>query len=477
MRLLILLIASATVGACGGGSGGDCETQACACSATMPCPAGFECDPLTLTCVRTGTSADAAPAPDAPPLVGALTVTLYSTGTPVAFADVVVGAADGSMVASGKTNSAGTYTYPSFQEGMMVTAVVQSATLSVATVVTDLAPGTLVLGDPTTNTARTPVVVNLPSYGQATSYEVDNGCTRQPSTDLVFTLATRDACISASNQVRIVAYAVNAAAQRIAYSVTDSAYPPAGNIQAGAWKTDLSSVAISPSDIPATGAATVTFTARRSAVPRSVYASDALTLTGTTLQTIRFAPGAFDMGTTMFQHDAIVPPLRVVRSLSRGHVVGASGDIPEPVSFANDFLGAPLMPMLDRTNGARPVVTFGTPAPSYDMTLVRLVATRTTDPVTGYGFVFFVPPGRSSVQVPELPASLSAVTPMTADNIGDPAVVLVDVDTLPGYRAIVAQPFFLNLATGAPPAFGAPYATRVSSATTAPRLTPAKPRR
>jgi hypothetical protein len=433
-----------------------------------------------MTCVRTGTAADAgidaAPAPDAAPLIGPLTLTMYSTGTPVAFADVVIGAADGKMVASGQTNVAGVYSYPEFQEGMMVTAVVQGATVSVATIVTDLAPGTLVLGDPSTNTLRTPIVVNLPSYGQATSYEVDNGCSRNPSTDLVFTLPTRDACISAANQVRVVAYALNAANQRIAYSVTDSSYPPAGDIQAGAWKTDLSSVAISPSDIPATGSATVTFTARRSAVPRAIYASDALALTGTTLQTLRFAPGAFDMGTTTYLHDDVVQPLELVRRLFRGHVLGASGDISETVSFAQDFLGLPLMPMLDRTTAARPIVTFGTPAPTYDMTTVVLAIVRSRDPVTGYVVQMFVPPGRSSVQYPELPPALSAVIPVTGDTFAAPLVSFLAVDTLAGYRTVVSRPNFNALGGGAPPAFGTAYTTRHSLAEAAPSIGPAKPR-
>jgi hypothetical protein len=483
MRALLFALLVTATAACGGDDQTTCDNGDCACGPTLPCPTGFDCDPVSMICVRRATLADAGidampPVPDAGPLVGTLTLTVYgastppTAGVPTAFADVVVGAADGSMVAAGKTNSSGVFTFPDFHEGMMVTVVTQSATLGVAQVLTDLAPGSLVLGDPQVNATRGPITVDIPSFAQAITYEVDNGCTRNTSNDLVFTLTTRDACISATNQVRVVAYAVNASGQRVAYSVTDTAYPPAGTIQAGTWLTDLASVAITPSDFPATGSVTATFTGRRSAVPRATYGSDALALTGTTLATLRFAPGAFDVGTTQLGHDDIVQPLELTRLLYRGHALAATGDISEPVSFATDFLGTPLMPMLDRTDEARPVATFGTPAPTYDMALVRLAAIRSRDPTVIYTYVIYAPPGTSSVKVPELPASLSAVIPTAADTFGDPVVLLMDLDTVAAYRNVLAQTNFLTLAQGAPPALGAAYTTRVSGAQTAPQLQP-----
>src|SRR5215470_5079106 len=91
-------VAMLVIATCKGSS--QCEGDACIgepCSASMPCPAGLFCDPVSMTCVRQGSGIDAAPTADATPQVGSLTLTVLNAAGPLELADVVVSNADGSV--------------------------------------------------------------------------------------------------------------------------------------------------------------------------------------------------------------------------------------------------------------------------------------------------------------------------------------------------------------------------------------------
>ena len=215
---------------------------------------------------------------------------------------------------------------------------------------------------------------------------------------------------------------------------------------------------LTPANVPAAGTATIEITGRRTSTPRALYPSDSVTLTGPTVQTLRFAPGAYDTVATTTSHSDTANGYLQGRALIHGHPVAASStNIQESVDFASDFLAVPSNLDVDCTDPARPVTTLGAPAPTFDATLVYLRGLRGTDPVSQYLILFIAPPGKTSLKVPELPASLSAVTPEAADTLSVFIAAFVDIDVVNGYRPFLAIPNFIGFIAGQPPGVAGEY--------------------
>ncbi len=214
-----------------------------------------------------GNVADAAP--DAATF-GMVTVHVYIGGKPAANVAVMYHEADGSYIGSMLTDSSGQVVISDMPVGGAVTAPVNPFGTAASSGETYLTSVTGVqVGDDITIGHSTPggrdtssvglVVENMPgAFAGATSYVVEAGCGTATSTTAGTVLRTtlQKSCVPASNTVDVVAYALDASGNRLAYSaaasvaLTGTQPNLSGSITMPAWQSDLGTYTIGLSNSP-----------------------------------------------------------------------------------------------------------------------------------------------------------------------------------------------------------------------------------
>jgi hypothetical protein len=366
---------------------------------------------------------------DGPPAVGPITVTFHdrTTRLPLAGVTIIVHDATGAVVTSGATAGDGTYTYATFTEGGMITAVEPT----VLTTVMQLKPGQNVFITPgPLPTDRGTITAQWVAFPGASNYTVDTGCAATtPAAALTSAaVAVRNNCLLAGTTLRLVAYALDAAGQRIAYSVTDVPFPAASPIMMGPWKTDYATALVRPSNFPDSSGGTPTVLAQlgvfASAVPTASYSASSAPMTAAVVTPLRFARGGSD-----YARVAVLQSIAgALTSVETRRPLPAMVDYDEPIDLATAFLPR-VTDLTISADAARRVFTpvLTAPLASAD---VLLVIWQYMQPAAATYSWLIVTQFAPTVQLPALPASLAAYVPVAGSTTVQRAVILMDYSNL-----------------------------------------------
>lgn len=321
--------------------------------------------------------------------------------TPAADIDVVVGAPDGSFVASNRTGADGKLTLPDVPAGGTLTLVWMDGTSRRLGTVYGVQPG----DDLTIRTAGSDDVtfnrlaVDVPAYAGAQGYEIANGCRRgSPPVSGPQLLDVQEWCVTPGRTANAVAYAIDASGGRAAYATTGevgvqpvATPPPAIAGTLSAWKTDLAQVTVQVTSMP--GAADFDLGFRHGGM-RAAYA-ERDNIVGSSY-TARVPPGYFD-------------EVIVAQSLgSKGAIVSravAGGNASVTIDLGSLALPTVDMVTIDGAGTSRPTLRWRVDGSSSAEIAVGSLAWQ------GGSWTFVGPPEAREARVPELPADLAAFAP------------------------------------------------------------------
>ncbi len=326
--------------------------------------------------------------------------------TPAANIDVVVGAPDGSFVASARTGADGKVTVADVPAGGTLTlAWMDGASARLGTVY-GVQPGdqltirTSGSDDVTFNR----LAVDLPEFAGAQGYEIADGCRRsEPAAAGAQLLDVLEWCVTPARTVSAVAYARGATGERVAYAttgevtVTAAATPPpqiAGTLSA--WKTDFADVTVQVTSLP--GAVDFDLSFRRGGMRAGFVEQENIVAGGVASYGAKVPPGFYD--------EVIVG--QSLGAQGKGAIVSRA--LPAGNATVEVELGAVTLPAVDMVTvdgvgTSRPTLQWRVDGASSAEIAVGSLAWQ------GGSWTFVGPPDIRDARVPELPAALAAFAP------------------------------------------------------------------
>ncbi|HVO29864.1 MAG TPA: carboxypeptidase-like regulatory domain-containing protein [bacterium] len=413
MKRLSVLLALVVLAAfaCRGGSGGGGETP-------------------TPTATPTGSPT---------PVIGSVSVTaLDGTSVPQPGVDVFVQSSAGALQQSLVTNSAGVAVAQNVLAGSMVTVARPGLNPNEVTVqtITGVIPGDAITVTPPTlidnPTNLGSMTVNLPTIAGAAFYEVETVCGSSSNATPTVSLAVTSDCVTVAGRFDLIALAFDATGNVTNYaSMTNVLFANAGSVNVPAW-TAAATLAASFIDAPA-GTTSVSWIASALDANGSILLASPAVL----------SPGPYDFS---------VPsaPLNVFANheqsaFIRFPAVGSNapyssitwvGNGAIDTDLAANALPAIQSATLDTSSGfTRPSLLVVTSAGVLaDATQILESWTSASHTIS---WSAFGPGNARTFRYPELPAAYQ-IAP--GDNLGHPAVLLIESTVWPGYDAYRAAP-------------------------------------